>query len=107
MRRRLPTITSPANLVNVIARGRSMEPTFGGGSILLVDEGARDIRVDGIYVLAYNDERCFKQVARRLPDGALFACGDDPLHRGGIENGIREVVPVPGRVARTFDSKGV
>ena len=108
VRRHLPTITSAANLVTVIAHGRSMEPTFCDGAILLVDHGERRVTVDGIYVLAWEDELYVKRVTRRLPDGALMCTSDSPLHGGfTIENGDRERVDVLGRVVWTFDSRGV
>ncbi|MEI6317438.1 MAG: S24 family peptidase [Pseudomonadota bacterium] len=108
VRRHLPMITGIQNLVTVIAHGRSMEPTFCDGSILLVDQGVNEIRVDGIYVLAFNSELYVKRVTRRLPDGALLVSSDNPLHQGfTIENGSRESVQVLGRVVWAFDSKGV
>ncbi len=108
VRRHLPMITSITNLVTIIAHGRSMEPTFCDGSILLVDQGVNEIRVDGIYVLSFNDELYVKRVTRRLPDGALLVSSDNPLHQGfTIENGSRDSVQVLGRVVWAFDSKGV
>lgn len=108
VRRHLPMITSITNLVTVIAHGRSMEPTFCDGSILLVDQSVTEIRVDGIYVLSFNDELYVKRVTRRLPDGGLLVSSDNPLHQGfTIENGSRESVQVLGRVVWAFDSKGV
>jgi phage repressor protein C with HTH and peptisase S24 domain len=108
IRTRLPALSATSNLVTLIAYGRSMEPTFCDGSILLVDRGAREVSVDGVYVLAMNEQLYVKRVTRRLPDGALLVRSDNPLHEGfTIPNGERDVVQVLGRLVWVFDSKGI
>lgn len=107
-RRHLGAITGIQNLVTLIAHGRSMEPTFGDGSILLVDHGVAEIQVDGVYVLCYANQLYVKRVTRRLPDGALIVSSDNAFHSGfTIAGAERESVEVLGRVAWAFDSKGV
>jgi len=51
----LKPLTKPENLRFIHGYGDSMEPTFVDGDILLVDAGAREVKVDGIYVLEAND----------------------------------------------------
>jgi len=108
IRSHLGAVSGLANLVTLIGYGRSMEPTFSDGSILLVDRGAREVSVDGIYVLSMNEQLYVKRVTRRLPDGALVVSSDNPLHQGfTIENGDRGSVQILGRVTWAFDSKPI
>ena len=108
MRRALPRISSPDNLATLIAYGPSMEPTFSDGSILLVDTGVREVRVDAIYVIERDRELFVKRLQRRLTDGALLVISDNPHYQPEtlMADG-RYSMQVLGRVVWAFDSKGV
>jgi SOS-response transcriptional repressor LexA len=58
------------------AMGDSMEPTFGDGSILMVDRGVTTVNTDGIYVLCKADALFVKRVQRQL-DGSITLRSDN------------------------------
>lgn len=95
----LPNITSPRNLAALTAYGDSMAPTFADGDILMVDRGITDIRLDAVYVLAYNQELYVKRIQRRITDGAVIIRSDNPVYEPMVvTNGNRESLQVLGRV---------
>lgn len=107
-KKHLGAVSLLENLATLTAHGHSMHPTFSDGATLLIDTGIHEVKSDGIYVLALDDQLYVKRVTRRLPDGALIVSSDNPLHQGFvIENGERSVVQILGRVAWAFDSKPV
>jgi hypothetical protein len=107
MHQHLRTITSPTNLACLFAYGPSMEPTFGDGSILIVDVGVREVKVDAIYVLQRNDELYVKRLQRRL-DGTLLMISDNPhFAPETLTPDGKYSMAVLGRVVWAFDSKGV
>jgi phage repressor protein C with HTH and peptisase S24 domain len=73
----LKPLTTPENLRFIHGYGDSMAPTFIDGDILLVDTGAREVKVDGIYVLEANERLYIKRVRQRL-DGAFEISSDNP-----------------------------
>ena len=59
------------------AYGESMAPTFSDGDVLLVDTGARDTSIDGIFVLSANRRLYIKRVRQRM-DGRYEVSSDNP-----------------------------
>ena len=107
MQRHLRTITSPGNLACLFAYGPSMQPTFADGSILIVDVGVREVKVDAIYVLQRNDELYVKRLQRRL-DGTMLMISDNPHYPPEtLTPDGKYSMQVLGRVVWAFDSKGV
>lgn len=76
VRRNLPDITNPENLRLITGYGDSMEPTFYDGSILFVDVGVREARVDAVYVFNFEDELYIKTL-QRLPGNAIRVISDN------------------------------
>lgn len=107
MHQHLRTITSPTNLACLFAYGPSMEPTFGDGSILIVDMGVREVKVDAIYVLQREDELYVKRLQRRL-DGTLLMISDNThFAPETLTPDGKYSMAVLGRVVWAFDSKVV
>lgn len=79
------------------AYGDSMSPTFSNGDVLLVDTGARDPAVDGVYVLEAHGRVFIKRVRQRL-DGVYEVSSDNPTVKTvDVLNGDHQV-DVLGRV---------
>lgn len=80
LHRRLPAITSKANLRVIEAYGRSMEPTLQSGDLLVVDTGISQANIDGIYILMRQNtpepEIMVKRLQRTL-DGGLIVRSDN------------------------------
>lgn len=87
------------------ARGDSMAPTFGDGDILLVDRGISTIKVDGVYVIAREDDLFVKRVQRKL-DGNMVIKSDNPAYEDLILGPeVRNAVSVLGRVLVVWNIK--
>jgi len=87
----------PESLRFIHAYGDSMAPTLHSGDVLLVDTGAKDIDIDGIYVLRAHGRLFVKRVRQRL-DGKFEISSDNPAHKTvEVLNGDSEVTVV-GRV---------
>ncbi|EGK71932.1 Putative phage repressor [Methyloversatilis universalis FAM5] len=69
------------------------------GDTMLVDRGVSEIREDGIFVIALDDELYVKRVQRRLPDKAIIIKSDNPHYEPMVvENGDRNKLEILGRV---------
>lgn len=100
----LKPLTSPGNLRFIHGYGDSMEPTFIDGDILLVDAGVRDVKVDGIYVLAANERLYIKRVRQRM-DGTFEISSDNPTVKTvDVLDGSRPV-DVLGRVVWLWNGR--
>ncbi len=96
--------SSPAALRFIHAYGDSMEPTFASGDVLLVDTGATDVKIDGVYVLRAHGRLFVKRVRQRM-DGQFEISSDNPNHRTvDVLNGDHEVVIV-GRVLWAWNGR--
>ncbi len=105
VKQRLPSISSPANLAVLTAYGDSMEPTFSDGDMLLVDRGVLEVRLDAVYVLAFNHELFIKRIQRRM-NGDVVIKSDNPLYDPHVvENGERELLQVLGRVVWAWNGR--
>jgi len=105
VRQNIPTVSSPKNLAVMSAYGDSMQPTFTDGDLLLVDRGVCDIKLDAVYVLAFNEELFIKRIQRRM-DGSVVIKSDNPLYDPHVvENGERESLSVLGRVVWSWNGK--
>lgn len=103
--RRNITASSPNNLALITGYGDSMEGTFNDGDLLLVDRGVTDIKIDGVFVLALNDELYIKRLQRR-PDGSVMMISDNKKYEPYlIQNGEREKFQVLGRVVLAWNAK--
>lgn len=105
VRQQLPSISSPNNLAVMTAYGDSMSPTFSDGDMILVDRGVADVKLDAVYVLAFNNELFVKRIQRRM-DGAVVIKSDNPLYDPHVvHNGERESLQVLGRVVWAWSGK--
>lgn len=103
--RRNITASSPNNLALITGYGDSMEGTFSDGDLLLVDRGVTDIKIDGVFVLALNDELYIKRLQRR-PDGSVLMISDNKKYEPYlIHNGERQKFQVLGRVVLAWNAK--
>lgn len=103
--RRNITASSPNNLALITGYSDSMEGTFNDGDLLLVDRGVTDIKIDGVFVLALNDELYIKRLQRR-PDGSVLMISDNKKYEPYlIQNGEREKFQVLGRVVLAWNAK--
>lgn len=88
------------------AYGDSMSPTFANGDVLLVDTGARDPAVDGVYVLEAHARVFIKRVRQRL-DGSYEVSSDNPTVKTvDVLNGDHQV-DVIGRVLFVWQGKSL
>ena len=86
------------------ACGDSMTPTFVDGDVLLVDTGARDPSVDGVYVLEAHQRVFIKRVRQRL-DGNYEVSSDNPTVKTiDVLDGSHQV-DVLGRVVWAWNGK--
>lgn len=105
VKQRLPSISSPSNLAVLTAYGDSMEPTFCDGDMLLVDRGVLDVKLDAVYVLAFNHELFIKRIQRRM-NGDVVIKSDNQLYDPHVvENGDRELLQVLGRVVWAWNGR--
>lgn len=103
--RRNVSSTATGNLALITGYGDSMEGTFSDGDLLLVDRGVVDIKIDGVFVLALNDELYIKRLQRR-PDGTVLMISDNKKYEPFlIQNGDREKFTVLGRVLLAWNAK--
>lgn len=70
----------PAGLKFVTAADDSMEPTIGGGDLLLVDTGVSDVTEAAVYVVEAAGETSVKRCQRR-PDGGLYIRSDNKAYQ--------------------------
>lgn len=68
--KRNASFSSMRNLALIEGCGDSMRPLFNDGDVLLVDQGVRDIRADGVYALQVGERQLVKRVQVQL-DGSL------------------------------------
>lgn len=83
MRQNLSHTTGQVTTIQV--RGDSMAVTLLDGDTIIIDEGAQQIDVDGIYVLDIAGRRMVKRV-QHLFDGTLVLISDNPSYQ-------RETIP--------------
>lgn len=69
----------PDNVVTVLARGDSMEPTLHDGDLLLVDTAQRQVVKDAVYVIRQEGLLYVKRL-QRLYDGSLRISSDNPAY---------------------------
>lgn len=72
------SLSNPANLAVLSAKGDSMLPTFSEGDILLVDCGVERTDVDAVYVIERHNELFVKRVQRQYADGSIVIRSDNP-----------------------------
>jgi len=97
--------TNIKNLRVITAYGSSMEPTFSDGDILMVDVGVTEIKIDAIYVLAWQDELLIKRIERRI-DGSLTIKGDNPASDAyQISRKDLDMVRIIGRVVWAWNGR--
>lgn len=100
----LQGISAPGKLRFIHACGESMQPTFGGGDILLVDTGVTHPDIDGIYVLEARGELYIKRVSRRF-SGQHEVTSDNPLVKTvEVLNGDNQVA-TRGRIVWGWNGK--
>lgn len=98
-------ITKPDALRVVIGLGDSMSPTFSSGDPLLVDTGVTDLKIDGIYCMARDDELLIKRIQRDI-DGGFTIISDNPNYRPQhIDSPERSGIQVLGRVVWTWNGR--
>lgn len=103
--RRNITVSNNNNLALITGYGDSMEGTFNDGDLLLVDRGVTDIKIDGVFVLALNDELYIKRLQRR-PDGSVLMISDNKKYEPYlIQNGERDKFNVLGRVVLAWNAQ--
>ena len=96
--------TTPQALRFIHAYGDSMAPTFEDGDVLLVDTGARDPAIDGVYVLEAHRRIFIKRVRQRM-DGNFEVSSDNPnVKTVDVLNGDH-AVDVLGRVVWAWNGK--
>jgi len=78
--RRSLSVSSPDSLAIITGRGDSMEGTFSDGDLLLVDRGITDLRIDGLFVMAIDDDLYIKRVQRQ-PGGVIMLISDNPKYQ--------------------------
>ena len=66
------------NAVMVKVRGRSMEPMYQDGGVVLVDMSDREVRDGDVYAIRQNDLLRIKQLSYRMADGALVVTSMNP-----------------------------
>lgn len=66
---------NPENMTVIRAFGDSMEPTIADGSVVLVDEGRRQVVKNKIYYLRHNGQMYIKRLVER--DGHLAIASDN------------------------------
>jgi SOS-response transcriptional repressor LexA len=99
------TYTSLENLTLLTGHGDSMTGIYEDGDVLLVDRGIRDIKIDGIYALARNDELFIKRVARRV-DGSFLMLSNNPSYPPEpITDAEREKFSILGRVVMVWNAR--
>lgn len=97
LRRILPSFTAPENLVIITGLGDSMRGTFNDGDPIIVDQGVKEVTVEGIYVLRRDDELFIKRLQRQL-DGTLMMISDNPRYPPQhITDDARKTFDVVGR----------
>lgn len=103
--RRSASFTALENLVLITGYGDSMKGTFEDGDILLVDKGVHEVKIDGVYVLALNDELYIKRLQRK-PDGSVLMISDNDRYEPYlIQNGEKDRFAVKGRVVLAWNAK--
>lgn len=96
--------SAPQALRFIHAYGDSMAPTFEDGDVLLVDTGARDPAIDGVYVLEAHRRIFIKRVRQRM-DGSYEVSSDNPnVKTVDVLNGDH-AVDVLGRVVWAWNGK--
>lgn len=88
------------------AYGDSMSPTINSGDIVLVDTGAIEVKIDGIYVLEAHGRLFIKRVRQSLT-GAFEVSSDNPVHKtvDVLTNGSS--IEIKGRVLWYWNGRKV
>jgi phage repressor protein C with HTH and peptisase S24 domain len=103
--RRNASFSAPENLSLVTGRGDSMAPTFHDGDVLMVDRGISDVKVDGVYALALNDELYIKRLQRRIDGTVLMISDNSNYPPQSITELQREHFRVMGRVVMAWNAR--
>jgi phage repressor protein C with HTH and peptisase S24 domain len=86
----------PLSTIEVL--GDSMAPTLLEGETVVIDESAKTVAVDGIYVLEVMGRRVVKRV-QRMMDGTITLISDNPAYqREQLDQSLTRRVQVIGRV---------
>ena len=75
----LETLTDLQNLRFLPAYGDSMEPTFGHGDLLIVENGVRDWKLDGVYLMEANKLLYIRRVRQRM-DASYEISSDNSIN---------------------------
>lgn len=97
--------TAFEHLALLTAMGDSMEPTFYDGSILLVDRGVTNIKVDGVYVITKEDELYVKRVQRDMAGGVTMLSDNTSYKPLKIDKKMQASLLVLGRVLAAWNPK--
>ncbi len=92
----LPNIL-PRNLRFIHGYGDSMKPTFTDGDILLVDSGAINPDIDGVYVLEVKGKIYIKRITRRFSGQHEISSDNEGVKTVEVLNGDH-MVEIKGRV---------
>lgn len=92
------------NLAFIHGIGDSMSPTFTDGDLLLVDTGANDVSIDGVYVLEAHNRLFIKRVRQRMNGDHEISSDNPTVKTVDILNGDHEVT-IRGRVVWVWNGK--
>lgn len=105
LRQSLPRISHPSKLAMITACGHSMAPTFEDGDTLIVDRGVDQIKDDGVFVAAYDDELYIKRFQRRPTDKTLLMKSDNPHYETIVIDTEKLKFEVLGKVVWVWNGK--
>lgn len=105
LRQSLPRISHPSKLAMITAFGHSMAPTFEDGDTLIVDRGIDQIKDDGVFVAAYDDELFIKRFQRRPTDKTLLMKSDNPHYETIVIDTEKLKFEVLGKVVWVWNGK--
>ena len=105
LRQSLPRISHPSKLAMITAFGHSMAPTFEDGDTLIVDRGIDQIKDDGVFVAAYDDEIYIKRFQRRPTDKTLLMKSDNPHYETIVIDAGKLKFEVLGKVVWVWNGR--
>lgn len=105
LRQSLPRTSHPSKLAMITAFGHSMAPTFEDGDTLIVDRGVDQIKDDGVFVAAYDDEIYIKRFQRRPTDKTLLMKSDNPHYETIVIDTDKLKFEVLGKVVWVWNGR--